>query len=426
MKLNKAFAKVLGIQEADIPSRLTKPDKLVRDTLEGMRKHEKIGADMVEEFLAFHRGETPVAPVSVAIPPPVETPVTEEEKPVATGEPIAGRVPKIAIMGQENASFLLQGFINSFAETGEFSKAILLTADAGTGKTRTFNILSSAVSDLTKGGVNVVECGAASDFATIDSEPSQALLQALSYSAQGVHTLCKIDEAHLLSSCGEAMRRVFDTLIYGAGEGWKVSGSVTVGKKTYHYNGRFLTLVLITNQPELISRRNATAVKRRFLNIPLGRYSAEIMKKLTPLYFKEKGFAVEPDALKELVKFHRGTLVALDDFLSRADGHMGGTKVISHEVFKAVEPSCEYTLRGFTRTEIQALRWLATTTEPRTTAGLVRSFAGLDVTEFYRHAKRQDTMQKGVGVNTPFILIKGTQYEVTHICQAFLDKNPSI
>ena len=364
------------------------------------------------------------------IPDPEEEDEDGEDESFAEAEaiPFDGIAPTVSIMGQDGASFALQGFVNDFCRTGEFPAALIITAPAGAGKSHTFDVFAGAIDKAKKGGVNIVSVGTASEFATIESDDSQALLNALRMSARGIHTVVKIDEAHLINKCGPAMRRVMDVLIYGAGQGWKRSGSVTVGTgkmATRHFNTRFLTLVLITNFPEKIMKGNREAMERRFKLIKLERYSPAIMRKLIPVYFREKEMKVEGEALTQLLKIHRGTLEALDNFREQASGHHDG--IITKAVFDAVLPICKFTLRGFTRDEIKALRWLAVTKEPRTKANLVQNFPSLDVGAFYRHCKEQETKGKGAeeSIASPFLLMDGVQYMVTDIAKAFLAKNPT-
>lgn len=442
------IATATGIPASEIPSRFRQGDKNVLTALDGCRAKWPKRADEWETEIALEipeaeTGEETKKPVSIIIPDAREETEeeeneTEEETGPVESVPVSGPFPNISIMGQDAASFALQGFINDFCRTGEFPASLIITAPAGGGKSHTFNSFVSALEKAKP--VNVVSVETASEFATIDSDGSQALLDALRYSSRGVHSIVKIDEAHLIGKCGAAMKRVIDTLIYGAGQGWKRSGSVTVGtgkNSTYRFDTRFLSLVLITNFPEKIMKGNREAMERRFKLIALQRYSAAVMRKLIPVYFKEKRMKVEPDALTQLLKIHRGTLEALDNFREMASGHHDGT--ITKEVFERVLPICKFTLRGFTRDEVKALKWIAANQakdegkgtdkgEPRTRANILQNFPSLDVGAFYRHCKEQETKGKGQddSIPTPFLVMDGIQYAITETAKTFLSKNSTL
>ena len=443
------LATATGFPKEEISSRYRSNDQTLISALGECRakwpkRVDEWETEIILEIPVAENGEdiTEETAAAVMIPDAVEGEEIEfdvESGPVPFVEatPIEGAPPIISIMGQDAASFALQGFINDFCRTGEFPASLIITAPAGGGKSHTFNSFVSGL-EKTRKEINVVSVETASEFATIDSEGSQALLDALRFSSRGIHSVVKIDEAHLIGKCGAAMKRVLDTLIYGAGQGWKRSGSVTVGtgkNSTYHFNTRFLSLVLITNFPEKIMKGNREAMERRFKLIRLQRYSAVVMRKLIPVYFREKEMKVEPDALTQLLKIHRGTLEALDNFREMASGHHNGT--ITKAVFESVLPICKFTLRGFTRDEVQALKWVAANQgkdengskgEPRTKANLIQNFPSLDVGAFYRHCKEQETKGKGSddSLSTPFLVMDGIQYSVTDTAKTFLSKNPSL
>lgn len=343
-----------------------------------------------------------------------------EEIPLERAPEYRGKPAKISIMGQEAASVMLQGAVNVLCETGNFSKPILITAPPGTGKTHTYRTFRAAL-EKTDIPISFLEVDTATKFSRLDESSSLQLIEALERSAAGYLTVIKIDEAHLLERCGAAMRRIFDELIFGAGETWGRAGTVTHNGKAIDFDSRFLCFVLITNYPDKIMRGNAVARARRFLNIELQLYSPSIMRKLTTSYFKEKNIEVAPEILPHLVKLHRGTLEALDDFNNRAAGHHNGK--LTKEVFDLILPLCDYTFRGFRRDEIRAMKWLLNTKEPRTERNLLRNYPYLNADAMYRHAKWQETKAKdGSMPQTPYITIEKTEYKITKEGETFLSK----
>ena len=378
-------------------------------------------ADAIPEPRAKRRNIKPVEP---------EEEFEEIELEEVDSIPCNGAIPKVFILGQEKATLALQGSLNSFHATGEFENAVLITGPAGVGKSHSYRAFRDAIQKTGK-NVNTVEIDSASEISNIPGpgdgvDKATLFINALKYSARGIYSIILIDEAHKINDLGAAMHRVIDSVIFGSGQGWKRSGSVTIGKKTIHYNTRFLLFVLATNFPEKVIRGNKDAFTRRFLHVELEKYSPAIMRKITLSYFKEKGIELDSAATTELVKIHRGTLTALDDFMMKSKGHHTG--LITKEIFDKILPICQHSLRGFLVEEIKALRWLSVTEEPKTRGNLTQNFPRLDVPAFYRHAVEQETKEKGkeTSAHTPFIKMIGNQYEVTENGKAWLKKNDSL
>lgn len=335
----------------------------------------------------------------------------------------------LKLIGQNKASGILDGFLKGVQDRGQFSNAILLHGPAGVGKTHVAKALADECGEI---GIETVEIDSAAKLSRSDSEEIATIVGLMKASQNGVRTLLFIDEAHCLPLVEKAsqspVQRLFHALIFGSGEGWGRAGSVEFLGNSVGFNTRYLSLCLMTNFPHRMGGgKNPQAMARRFLNVELTRYTAEEMRKIIPLYFAGKGVKIDPQAGKLLVKMHRGTCEALDDFVKKADGQYDPQVGVTVDDLNRILPLCDYTLRGFRVDEIRVMEWLRTTTEPRRRANLAQHFPNVDMGELYRHGQRQETRGKGPDgepVVTPFVIMDAkNQYAVTPICEAFLKKN---
>lgn len=344
--------------------------------------------------------------------------------------------PLISIDGQEKASALTSGMLRLLIE-GEPSTCALITGPAGVGKSH----LTDAICQVAReNGINLLYIPVASDLNRADSDESLAFIEALSDSANGLKTICVVDEAGGLpckigSGSISPMQRVFAKLIYGSGQGWARHGSVEFKGKSVEFNTLNFTLILVTNHPEKIGgfKTNPDAFKRRFLRISLEPYTAEKMRELIPAYFAKKGWKCGADASSAIVNLHRGTFAPIDSLFKVALGQIP-SRTLSKADFATILPLCEYTLRGFAHMEIDALKWIAICKGPRKKHNLQTMFPELNLEEFYRHCQAQkvkkakkkgdDATGKDILVKAPFVVMSAQQeFTATKIGISFLINN---
>lgn len=327
---------------------------------------------------------------------------------------------EIEILGQVAASTLFSGQIRQFQETEEFTAAILVFGPAGVGKSYTAEKFAKMLMEIS--GANLIQVDAGSQFSRADSEPSVRFIQALSDSALGQRTIVLVDEAQLLplraSAKPSPMQRLWQGLLYGAGQKWGRSGSIEIEGNQVEFDTRNIQLILMTNFPDKVIPGNKNAASRRFLGVKLQRYSHDVIKQVIASYFEHKSLKVHADVRAKLEKMHRGTLEALDDFRQKLAGF---PLPLTMESFKQILPTCSFTVRGFTHGEIAAMHWIATTVEPTLARYVLQKFPDLDAGALYRHAQEQRIKIRGGGEETvPFLVMHGSRYVVTDAGKAFL------
>ena len=325
---------------------------------------------------------------------------------------------EIQLVGQPAAQEELQSSLDFYKRHKRFHSAIFIKAESGVGKTFAACLF---LEELEKLGVRTVNIDSASKLAVLNSPDSEALRNALTDSANGIPTAIFIDECHLIKKASIASRRIFDSVIMGSGQGWGRTGELEINKEIVPYNTHNLCFILATNKDIISSNR--TAQDRRFTIVRLELYGSAVMRQITVNYFENKGIEVTDEALLDLVKLHRGSLVALECItkgLKLVEGD-----ILTEEMLADYLPSCDYQLRGFTKLEIRALKWLATTSEPRTDRLLAKHFPELEIDELYRHCQRQETLIKDSDrlMLTPFLTMGRTDYDVTAVCKTYLTKN---
>jgi Holliday junction resolvasome RuvABC ATP-dependent DNA helicase subunit len=328
---------------------------------------------------------------------------------------------KLDILGQPNVSVSFSERLSSFEKHQQFTAALLVSGPAGVGKSHATKQFCRAMAEIAE--CEVIEVDSGSQFCRADSKASMAFSQALDDSNLGTRTIIFVDEAQNLPLSGggsrpSPMARLWQALLYGAGEGWGRVGSVEIEGKQVSFDLRNILVVLATNFPSKIVRGNRNASERRFMNVVLEKYDHTVIKKVIASYFEHKNLRVLADVRAKLERMHRGTLEALDDFAKRIDGY---DMPLRMEDFREVLPTCIFTLRGFRHEEVAALRWIATTIEPTLARYVKQKFPALDVAELYRHAQEQMVKAKtGELINVPFLVMHGNRYVVTEAGKAFL------
>ncbi len=321
---------------------------------------------------------------------------------------------KIETVGQKTATGLLNTYGQRVLDTGHAGKPRLILGPAGVGKSHiTEAFVTELETQLNAQGrdCTVLRVESASEFSRADAPASLELKEALKNSCLGIFSIIFVDEAHSLPLAPFApspspMQRVFNTLLYGSGQGWERSGHVEFKGEAVSFDSRNLCFVFLTNHPEKMGGgRNSDAIRRRMQEVTLELYTAKEMNQVLPAYFEKKGRMVAPDAMKEISKFHRGTLAAVDHILELLPAFGEITLADVQEVL----PVSKYKLRGFLALELQAMKWLRETTEPKKRQNLALRFKGLDISEMYRHAISQCTPSKAGLIASPFMTINNSQ-----------------
>lgn len=325
---------------------------------------------------------------------------------------------EIVILGQPEASTTFSAQLRGFREDQVFASACLVHGPAGVGKSYAAQKYCDAIVTETESELIHVEAG--SEFSRADSEASKAFVSALKDSALGRKTVVLVDECQLLPlKATGPMGRLWQSIIFGSGQGWGRVGGAEIEGKQIHFDLRNILLVMTTNHPDKVIRGNKEAASRRFLSIPIKPYGHEDIKKVIASYFDHKGLRVLADVRAKLERMHRGTLEALDDFAKRTKGF---PQPLGMESFRAILPTCTFTLRGFKHEEIEAMKWMATTLEPTIARYVAQKFPGVDIPALYRHAQNQRVKIKGENREepVPFIVMHGNRYVVTEPGKAFL------
>lgn len=327
---------------------------------------------------------------------------------------------KLDITGQKSAVAEMEKYIEKCADTGSFSVPILGEGPAAIGKSKIFGAFTDALANET--GANVYSFDSAGEFSRSDSSAILALVESLKKSRDGMKSIYLVDEFHTLpfnpmTKNPSPVNRLFSSLLYGSGQGWNRTGSLEFLGENVSYDAGNIQIIGMTNHPKSVGgTKNSEAVLRRFYRIALTRYTDAEMKRLIPVFFHEKGREVSPDAATFLSKVHRGTFEAVAELLKI----LPWKGAITKEMILEAMPGCNFQARGFRRDEMQALLHLYTTQELTKPGNLSLHFPGLDIGEFYRHAKRQMAKVKGETVNVPFIYVNARgEYRLTEAGEAF-------
>lgn len=331
----------------------------------------------------------------------------------------------LSFIGQKAAVSQLTNYFDRCQETGTFQEILTGEGPAAVGKSRLFGEYAGKLASAT--GANLLKVESASEFSRSDSQSTTALVRAVQASAEGERTVFLIDESHNLplrpfSQNQSPVQRLFNSLLYGAGQGWNRTGSLEFLGDEIPFNAGNLQFILLTNHPEKIGGgKNSIAILRRFYRIALTRYSDSEMRKVIPHFFQEKGREVEPKAATFLSRMHRGTMEAIAEFLKILPAY----GKITLDMIQEFLPVCRFQARGFTQEEIKVLRWLATTTEPRSKDSVLLRFPEIDLPELFRHAARQTVKLAGEEnlSECPFLFLNARkEYTVTEAGLKFLTR----
>lgn len=338
----------------------------------------------------------------------------------------------IAIDGQTLASKVADNVCQTAIENGA-STAATISGPAGAGKS---HLTREIEKKMKAAGWNVLTIADGGQVQRADSVKSEALVQALSDSANGVQTVVLGDEFHNFPinpfNARTPMERLFTSLIYGSGEGWKRFAEVEFMGKGVSYNTANILLFGITNKPEKIGKgKNQDAIDRRFTPIVLKPYSVQDMRRLIPIFFKEKGIKITADAVKVMLNLHRYTFEAAGNVLDvcLAANHGDRQVEITKEQIVSNLSAFRFTLGGFTWDEIACLQWLANTygsTKRGTIEYMHPKVAGDALGALMRHASNQYREDKKTGalMHVPFMQVAANgSFYVTDIGKAWLKAN---
>lgn len=338
----------------------------------------------------------------------------------------------IKIDGQTLAAKVADDICSTAIESGA-STAATITGPAGVGKS---HLTREIEKKMRAAGWNVLTIADGGQVQRADSVKSEAFVQALEDSANGVQTVILGDEFHNFPvnpfNAKSPMERLFTSLIYGSGEGWKRFAEVEFQGKSVPYNTANILLFGITNKPEKIGKgKNQDAIDRRFTPIVLKPYSVQDMRRLVPVFFKEKGVKITPSAINVMLNLHRYTFEAAGNVLDvcLAANHGDRSVEITREQIIANLPAFRFTLGGFTWDEIACLQWLANThgsTKRGTLEQMHPKISGDALGAFLRHADRQYRTDKTSGelIHVPFVQVAANgSYFVTDIGKKWLAAN---
>ena len=329
---------------------------------------------------------------------------------------------QIKIDGQDGATVILNRQVAAFAKNGTFPGSLLVFGPAGIGKSHTVRaFIDCLLAEKLVHPASICNVDSCATLATLNAPKSKELIECLKNSALGIPSIVWMDEAQKMSKMGAAMKRIVDEILFGAGEGWNGSGVVDYMGERVEFNRAYLCFILSTNFPDKVETGNSNAVKRRFVNVELVRFRADIMRRMVKVYLAQKGIAPEEKSIGHLEKLHRGTFEALDNVTQKLAVKQGDALKVDDLI--SILPHCDFTLRGFTNSEVKALRWIKKGDEPATFGNFTKVFPALDLKEFIRHCQAQETKSGGELVATPFCLLGKNQFFLTPTCEKFLDKN---
>lgn len=332
---------------------------------------------------------------------------------------------QINFKGQKQARGILSSYADNCHEAGRFMENIIVTGPAGVGKTELVQAFVNPFSELM--GANIISVAAASEFSLQASEQMGAVIDAFKNSMAGEKTIICADEFHTLplnplSAHLSPVQRFWNSVIFGAGQGWHGVGTAEWKGESISFNRGNLMILGMTNHPERVGgKKNKDAIARRFQIVELSRYTNAEMRKAVPEFFAKKGRELDLKAAGILSRMHRGTFGAIQALLRL----LPASGVISEGMVLEALPLCDYQERGFTKTEIRAMLWIqsAGASEARKMANLLINFPEIDSGDFVRHARGQATMVKGELTPTPFLLIRpGGNLEITETGEKFLHK----
>lgn len=338
----------------------------------------------------------------------------------------------IAIDGQTLASKVADDICQTAIENGA-STAATISGPAGVGKS---HLTREIEKKMKAAGWNVLTIADGGQVQRADSVKSEALVQALEDSANGGQTVILADEFHNFPinpfNAKSPMERLCTSLIYGSGEGWKRFAEVEFQGKGVTYNTANILFFGITNKPEKIGKgKNQDAIDRRFTPIVLKPYSVEDMRRLVPVFFREKGVKITPEAVRLMLNLHRYTFEAAGNVLDvcLAANHGDKTKEITRNDIIGNLSAFRFTLGGFTWDEIACLQWLANThgsTKRGTIEQMHPKVAGDALGALMRHASNQyrEDKKNGELIHVPFMQVAANgSYFVTDIGKAWLATN---
>lgn len=338
-------------------------------------------------------------------------------------------------VGQKNAWNTVRNAILPAYARGE-GRFILMSGPAGVGKTHLAKEIHremALVSDFSL--VLFFDTGGELARVAPDKENPETALPidhfagALQLSAMGKQVFVFIDEAHELPKSGSAFT-FLSPLFLGAGEGWKGAGTLLLRGQEIAFNRENITVILASNHKNKIMGGNTAALARRATDIVLDVYSDDEMRILMPLYMEAKGLifsegadANDKRAVKtQLLKVHRGTFEALDAFRNKVDSQ----NITRESAIEALR-SIQWTLRGFTWLEIDALKVLKGAEIPLSKKSVVESIRGgtaLDWQDFISYAKNQRVKLADKTLSPlPFITEKAGMYKITDAGKKFLSVN---
>lgn len=332
---------------------------------------------------------------------------------------------QIKIDGQEGVTLILNKQLEAFARNGTFAGSLLIYGPAGVGKSYASRAFIGAMeSEKFIDSSCICHVDSCATLATLNAPKSKELIECLKNSALGIPCIVHMDEAQKMGKMGAAMKRIIDEILFGAGEGWNGTGVVDYMGERVEFNRAFLCFILSTNFPDKVETGNSNAVKRRFVNVELMRFRADVMRRMVKVYYKEKGITLDEKSIPHLEKLHRGTFEALDNVTQKLAVKNGDT-LQAEELLKML-PHCDFTLRGFSNSEIKALKWIRKGDEPATFGNFQKRFPALDLKEFIRHCQAQETKANGALSPTPFALLGTNKFFLTSVCEKFLDKNAEL